>query len=170
VTTRVQTFTDAAAQALADEARPALGARVVSISKLQPDLMLVSLAWSVEPGARYERALAAAKKIMPSIDPAAFTVRVDVNTFTSNVHLLGMTMLDRFDEAARYTVHPMVAGFASKILEMRWTLSIPMRVGPRIVGSFSAHFPERPSDMQQALAHTFAERAAATLGAAGTFA
>ena len=167
MTTRAASAADPTAQAIADEARPAIGATVVSISKLTADLLVVSLAWSVEPGARYERALAAARKIMPAIDPAAFTTRVDVNSFTSNVHLLGMTMLGRFDDAARYTVHPMVAGFASKILEMRWTLSVPLRVGPKIVGSFSAHFKDRPTDEQIVAAHGFAARAAAELDAHG---
>lgn len=168
MTTRVSSQPDATAQAIADRARPALGAIVVSISKLTADLMVESLAWSVEAGARYERALAAARKIMPSIDPSAFAVRADVNPFTGNVHLLGMTMLDRFEEAARYTVHPMVAGFASKMLEMRWTLSIPMRVGPRIVGSFSAHFAERPSEVQRQMAAELAERAAIELEKMGS--
>jgi hypothetical protein len=170
VTTRAPVTADPTAQAIADRARPALGAIVVSISKLQRDLIVNSLAWSVEPGARYERALAAARKIMPSIDPSAFAVSADVNRFTSNVHLLGMTMLDSFEEAARYTVHPMVAGFASKMLEMRWTLSVPMRVGPRIAGSFSAHFASRPSDAQRALAASLAEEATAELVRAGVLA
>ena len=169
MTTRVASAADPAAQAIADRSRPLLGAMVVSISKLTPDLQVVSLAWSVEPGARYDRALAAARKIMPTIDPSAFTVSADVNRFTGNVHLLGTTMLDRFEEAARYTVHPMVAGFASRMLEMRWTLSIPLRVGPRITGSFSAHFAQRPTDPQRALAATLADEAAAELDRAGSF-
>jgi GAF domain-containing protein len=160
---------NAVAQAVADEARAALGAIVVNVSKLEPDLTITGLAWSVEPGARYQRALFAARKIMPGLDPVTLIVDANVNPYIGEVHLMGRTMLARFEEAARYTVHPMVAGFASKILEMRWTLSIPMRVGVRIVGSFSAHFAQLPSDEQRRAAASFAERAAAEIDRSGAF-
>ena len=160
---------NAVAEAICDRARPALGALVVNMAILGPDLKSTSVAWSIERGSLYQRALAAARKIMPGIDPVGMRVNADLNSFTSHVLLLGQTQVAPFEEAARYAVHPMVTAIASRMLGMRWSVSIPLVVGPRIVGSFSAHFAQRPTDAQRALAATFATEAAAEMDRAGAF-
>ena len=159
----------AVAQAACDRARPVLGAVVVNVAILGPDLKTTTIAWSVEKGSRYDRALAAARKIMPGIDPVGMRIDATLNTFTGEVLLAGRTKLAKFEEAARYSVHPMVIGLASKMLGMRWSLSMPLVVDQKIVGSFSAHFSERPTEATVARAAELSGEVAAELGRAGAF-
>jgi hypothetical protein len=160
---------NAVAQAICDRARPVLGAVVVNMAILGDDLKTTTVAWSVDKGSRYDRALAAARKIMPGIEPVGMRVDAALNHFTSEVLFNGRTQLARFEDAARYSVHPMVIGLAAKTLGMRWSLSIPLVVGPKIVGSFSAHFSDRPSDDTQAKAAALATEAASELERTGAF-
>jgi GAF domain-containing protein len=146
----------AAAQAIAEGARHALGATVVNVAALEPGGTVGVIALSAEPGERYERALAVARTVMPGIDPMRVRFAVGVNPFVRAVHVDGRTMVGPFAEAAHGVVHPWVVRFTIVILDLRWTLSVPLRSRGSVVGSFTTHFVRQPTEAQRAAAAEYA--------------
>lgn len=153
----------AAVQAVAEGARLALGAIVVNVAAVDHDGTVRVVGWAAERGARYERALSAGRRIVPGLDPQRVTFKATVNPACTAVLIDGETRVAPFEEFARGVVHPWVIRFTSMILELRWTVSVPLRSHDRVVGSFAAHLSNKPTDPQRSTADAFAHDAAAAL-------
>ena len=148
---------------VAESARIALGAILVNVAELTPDGTVRVAGWAAQPGARYERALAAARHLVPGADPRLVTFSSTANPTLRAIFLDGESVAVPFAEIARATVHPWAIRLTSMILELRWTISIPARAEGRIVGSIAAHLPEAPTDAQRSMAQAFAHDAGAAL-------
>lgn len=157
----------AAVQIVTDRARLALGAVVTNTSTVDADGTVRVVGWSVEPGARYDRALSAGRRIVPGIDPKRVTFKATVNPAVAGVLIEGRTVVTPFEEIARGVVHPWIIRFTSVILELRWSISVPLRSGDRIIGSFAAHLSRPATDAQRSVAESCAADAAAALHKAG---
>ena len=157
----------AAVQSITERARLALGAVVANTSTVDADGTVRVVGWCAEPGARYERALSAGRRIVPGIDPARVTFRSTVNPAVAAVLVEGRTMVTPFEDVARNVVHPWIIRFTSMILELHWTISVPPRSGDRVIGSFAAHLTRPVTDAQRSQAEQFAHDAAAALQRAG---
>lgn len=145
-------------RSLSEEARAALGAVASVVSTVSADGQVGVLVWAPEPGSRYERALAAARRVVADFDPMRVRFDANVNQFVGNVHLAGLTTFGAFEDAARYTVGEFAVAIATSVLGLRWTLSFPLRGAAGVVGSFTLHFSDAPDDARRAAAESYARR------------
>jgi GAF domain-containing protein len=160
-------FRSTAAERIAERARVALGALAVNVSRLDPDGMISELAFAVEPGARYAKTIAAARRLVPGFELMRVAFKATINPSVAAVHIGGITVVAPMPDMARGTVNPWIVRVATMFFDLRWTLSVPLRANGRIVGSLAAHFPRQPTDAERALAEAYANDCAAELEKAG---
>ena len=160
-------FRSSAAERIAERARVALGAVVVNVSRLDADGTITELAFAVEPGARYAKTMAAARRLVPGFELLRVAFKATINPNVAAVHISGVTVVAPMADMARGTVNPWIVRVATMFLDMRWTLGVPLRANGRVVGSLAAHFPRQPGDAERALAEAYANDCAAELEKAG---
>jgi GAF domain-containing protein len=160
-------FRSSAAERIAERARMALGALAVNVSRLGADGMITELAFAVEPGARYAKTIAAARRLVPGFELMRVAFKATVNPNVAAVHISGVTVVAPMPDMARGTVNPWIVRVAALFFDLRWTLSVPVRTHGRIVGSLAAHFPRQPTDAERALAEAYANDCAAEMEKAG---
>jgi len=155
-------------RSLSEEARTALGAIASVVSTLSPEGQVGVLVWAPKPGSRYDRALAAVRRVAADFDPMRVRFDANVNPFVGNVHLAGLTTFGGFEDAARYTVGEFAIAIATSALGLRWTLSIPLRGAAGVVGSFTLHFTDVPDEARRAAAESYARRVESELASGPT--
>lgn len=72
-------------------------------------------------------------------------------------------MIGPFAEAAHGVVNSWIIRFTTVILDVRWTISAPIRSRGQVVGSFTAHFEKAPTEAQSRGAAEYARLVEASM-------
>lgn len=150
-------------QGVVDNAAAVTGARYVNLSWLEADGYIRGSAWAFSDPGRFERALAAARRVVPGFDPITVRFRSDVNPAVRSVLVEGRPCFAPFTEHVRGTVHPAIARIASRVLGLAWTHSVPLRVAGSMAGALAFHWSERPDQRALRVAEAFSAQCALTL-------
>jgi hypothetical protein len=143
---------------LARQALTVLEARMVNASRfdaLAERLTSAVFVWSSE--GTYQRALAAAQRVVPGFDPTRQPIPSRANPAIEACVLRGERIVVPFEEIAAGTVHPWVIRLGRVLMGLEWTISVPVRASGRVTGTFAAHYGHRPTEVQIQLAQTYAD-------------
>ncbi len=151
-------------QEIVENAIVVTGARFVNLSWYDPaENRITGVAWSIRPRGIMDDAMRAAQAVVAGFNPLQVRFSGDVNPAVHEVLVEGRALLAPFTEHAAGTVHPALVRISQTILGLRWTHSVPLRIGGTVVGSLAYHFPGRPSAGTLRVAEAFAEQAALTV-------
>ena len=142
---------------IVENARVALGARMVVLSRYEPkkgDVFVEAVSFpgsSAIPGAR-----ASVKARFPGFDATRLVSKADANSHTSVIYLEGKPVSVPLKELAQGVVHPGVAHLASAVGGMRFAHVCPVTDGSRVIGALSFFCHEEFTASQQYACHAFA--------------
>jgi hypothetical protein len=143
---------------LARQARTVLEARMVNVSRFDPLAQrLTSFAWAWSSESAYERALAAAQRVIPGFDPSRHPIPARVNPAIQACVGRAERVVVPFEQITAGTVHPWVVRLARVVMGLEWTISVPLLHAGAVAGTFAAHFSQRPSDAQVQVAQSYAD-------------
>lgn len=152
-------------QLLSRQALTVLEARMVNVSRFDPLAQrLTSFVWAWSAESAYERALAAAQRVVPGFDPSRHPIPARVNRAIEACVTRGERVVVTFDEITAGTVHPWIARLARVVMGLEWTISVPLLHEGAVTGTFAAHFGKRPTDAQVQVAQSYADELARLLG------
>lgn len=149
-------------QGIVDAAATVSGARYVNLSWLESDGWIRGSAWALTDATLLERALTAARYVMPGFDPIEVRFRSDVNAAVRRVFIEGRPHFAAFNEHVEGTVHPLIAGLGGSVLGLQWTHSVPLVGAGRVAGALAFHWPHRPHPRSLGVAEAFSMQAALT--------
>lgn len=151
-------------QEIVENAIVVTGARFVNLSWYDPAQdRITGAAWSIRPRGIMDDAMRAAQAVVAGFNPLQVRFSGDVNPAVHAVLVEGRALLAPFTEHAAGTVHPALIRISQTILGLRWTHSVPLRIGGTVVGSLAYHFLARPGPGTLRVAEAFAEQAALTV-------
>ncbi len=151
-------------QEIVENAIDVTGARYVNLSWYDPVAnQITGSAWSLRPPGLVEDAMRAARAIAPGFTPMDVRFSGDTNPAVHAVLVEGRALFAPFSEHVRGTVHPAMIRIAERLVGLRWTHSVPLRIGTTVVGALAYHFTDRPDEAILPVAEAFAEQVALTL-------
>ncbi|MDE3101597.1 MAG: hypothetical protein KGJ98_05110 [Chloroflexota bacterium] len=166
VATRWELFRegDALYQEIVENAIDVTGARYVNLSWYDPATNeITGSAWSIRPSGIMDDAMRAAQAIVPGFSPMDVRFSGDANPAVHAVLVEGRALFAPFGDHVRGTVHPAMIRIAQTVMGLRWTHSVPLRIGPAVVGALAYHFMARPAAETLPVAEAFAHQVALTL-------
>ncbi|MDE3112680.1 MAG: hypothetical protein KGK34_07020 [Chloroflexota bacterium] len=166
VTTRWELFREGEAlyQEIVDNAIEVTGARYVNLSWYDAsENQITGSAWAIRPRGIMDEAMRAAQRIIPGFSPIDVRFSADANPAVHRVLVEGEACFAAFSEHVRGTVHPVAIRIAETVVGLRWTHSVPLRIGTAVAGALAYHFVDRPPQDMLAVAEAFAYQVALTL-------
>jgi GAF domain-containing protein len=142
----------------------ATGARFVNLCQFDAASGVISgVVWAVSHAEVAERSLALMRRVVPGFEVDTVAVDVAANPWLEQIHLEGKTVVAPFREIVEGTVHPGVALVAQRVLGLRLTISVPLRLEAAVVGSLAFHFTAEPPRRMRRSAEAFARQVILTL-------
>ena len=142
----------------------ATGARFVNLCQFDAASGVISgVVWAVSHAELAERALAScAVSCRGSRSTRSRSTSPRIPGWSRSISR-AKTVVAPFREIVEGTVHPGVALAAQRVLGLRWTLSVPLRLEDAVVGSLAFHFTAEPPRRLQRSAEAFARQVILTL-------
>ena len=151
-------------QEIVDNARAAIGARIVVLTRLDPDGQEAqTVAWSGLQRSRGREALAAAQRLIPGFEPTHVTTRPTVNEYQRRIFLDGQAVEAPYPDLARGIVDDRILGLGALILGIRHSFTCPLKVSGRVAGSLSFMLTKPFTDAQRRTCEAFARQVSLSL-------
>jgi len=151
-------------QEIVDNALVATGARVAMLARFDPDTGVVrTVGWAGLQSPAVLRALAAARRLLPQLDPTRVTTHADVNPFQRTVFREATAAAGSLFDVAAGVVDDRVLQLGYTVAEVRQVFVCPLVTGDRVEGSLSMFTPTPTTPEQQRTCEAFARQVALTL-------
>jgi PAS domain S-box-containing protein len=151
-------------QEIVDNGQAATGARLVHFAWFDAETSMVRAgATSSLQSPVMRRTLEAVRGVVPGFDPGDVQFRADLNSSIRRVYVDGQPVVGPFEEVAAGAVPGQVLQIAARLLGVRHTLSCPLRVQERVVGSLAFHMAQPIDDSRRTVCEAFARQAQLTL-------